>query len=337
MTEMEMVNRYIYAVTQKLPQSQREDIAIELRGLIEDMIEERVGSGEANKKVIEEVLLELGNPREMAQKYRGTKKYLIGPELYDTFLIVLKIVLLSMAGGLGIVFIIQTILNPVEILDHFIGLIVTLVTAIPQVLGWVTLAFWLGDYYGGIKAKDLGLDKTWNPAMLMPIPDPKRRIKRSEPIVGIIFYVIFMVLFAFSSNFFGVYIFNDDQFSGVVPFLNEATISQYMPFVLLLLATFILKECLKLISGKWTMKLVGYTAGINLLGMLVVFFLITGESFWNPTFMGDLVQAGIVNEGSEGYNVVSAIWNNSTRIIVALFLIGLVWDIVDGFIKARKK
>lgn len=79
---MEMIERYIYAVTQKLPQSQREDIAVELRGLIEDMVEERVGDT-ADEKVVEEVLLELGSPREMALKYTGKKRYLIGPELFE--------------------------------------------------------------------------------------------------------------------------------------------------------------------------------------------------------------------------------------------------------------
>jgi hypothetical protein len=334
---MEMIERYIYAVTQKLPQNQRDDIAIELRGLIEDMIEERVGSGEASNQVVEEVLLELGSPREMANKYRGTKKYLIGPELYDPFLIVLKIVWISMSVGLGAVFVIQSIITPPEILDHFVKLIVALVTGLPQALGWVALMFVLVEYGGGLKTKDLGLDKAWSPAMLTAIPDPKRRIKRSEPIIAIIFYVIIMVWFAFSSDFFGIYVFNDNGFKEVVPFLNEEAFSQYMPFVLLFFATFIVKECLKLISGKWTMKLVGYTTVINLLGIVVIFFLITGDSFWNPEFMSDIVQAGVVTEGSEGYQIGEAIWRNSTRITVAILLIGLVWDIIDGWIKARKK
>ena len=49
---MEMINRYIYAVTQKLPQSQRKDIADELRGLIEDMLEERAGQGTGKKNEV---------------------------------------------------------------------------------------------------------------------------------------------------------------------------------------------------------------------------------------------------------------------------------------------
>ncbi|MEN2768965.1 HAAS signaling domain-containing protein [Ornithinibacillus xuwenensis] len=334
---MEMIDRYIYAVMQKLPSSQREDIAVELRGLIEDMLEERSNGEAYTAEAIEEVLKELGSPREMAQKYRGTKRYLISPELFDSYVIVLKIVLISMTLSLIAVFAIESIINPVDILDRFIELIVSLVTATPQAFGWVTLVFALVDYSGGFKTEDLKLDKGWSPSKLQPIPHPKKQIKRSEPIVAIVFYVLLMVLFAFSSNFFGVYRFDDGELIRVVPFLNEVSFPQYLPFVLLLLAIFIVKECLKLISAKWTFKLVAYTAIINLFAMVVVYFMITGQAFWNPNFMEELVQSGIVTSGSEGYNIAAEIWENTTRAIVILLLIGLVWDIVAGLIKARKE
>lgn len=38
---MDLINRYIYAVTQKLPESQRADIEKELQGLVEDMLEDQ--------------------------------------------------------------------------------------------------------------------------------------------------------------------------------------------------------------------------------------------------------------------------------------------------------
>ncbi|WP_010098333.1 HAAS signaling domain-containing protein [Ornithinibacillus scapharcae] len=335
---MEMVNRYVYAVTQRLPQSQREDIAIELRGLIEDMLEERVGDGGNNTdKMVEEVLMELGSPRTMAHKYRGSKSYLIGPELYESFILVLKIVLISVGITLVGAFAIKTVINPVEILDHFIEFIVSTVTAIPQALGWVTLGFALGEYYGGFKAGDLKLDKNWMPSMLPPIPHPKKTIKRSEPIIAIVFYVILMGMFGFSSNYFGIFRFSDGEFVGVIPFLNEAKFPEYMPFLLLLLALFIVKECLKLISGKWTMKLVVCTTVVNLVALMVVYFMITSQSFWNPHFMEGLMNAGIVEQGTEGYEIMETIWKNVTGATVIIFIVALLWDIVDGMIKVRKK
>lgn len=335
---MEMVDRYVYAVTQKLPQTQREDIAIELRGLIEDMLEERVGeNGSVTDKIVEEVLMELGSPRAMAQKYRGSKRYLIGPELYESFILVLKIVLISVGLSLATAFVVRTVINPVEILDYFIEFIVTTVTTVPQALGWVTLGFALGEFYGGFKKEDLKLDKNWMPSMLPPIPHPKKHIKRSEPIIAIVFYVILMAMFGFSNDYFGIFRFSDGEFVGVIPFLNEAKFPEYMPFLLLLLALFIVKECLKLISGKWTMRLVICTAVVNLVALIVVYFLITSQSFWNPDFMEGLISAGIVEQGTDGYGIMETIWKNVTGATVIIFIVALIWDIVDGIIKVRKK
>ncbi|WP_047981491.1 HAAS signaling domain-containing protein [Ornithinibacillus contaminans] len=334
---MQMIERYIYAVTQKLPQAQREDIAVELRGLIEDMMEERLNGAEATEEVAEEVLLELGSPREMAQKYRGSKRFLIGPELYDSFIIVLKIVLISSVLSMIGVFAVKTVINPVEILDYFIDLIVSLVTmVIPHAFGWVTLIFALVDHFGGVKADDLKIDKDWTPKKLQPIPHPKKQIKRGESIFAIVVLVLVMVWFTFSSEFFGVYVFHDGDFQAVVPFLNEASFHHYLPFLLILLAIFIVKECLKLISGKWTMKLVAFTAIANAIALVVVYFIMTGQAFWNPNFMEELAQAGIATHGSDGYNVAESIWQNATRWTVIIFIISLVWDFIDGLVKVKR-
>lgn len=215
---MEMVDRYIYAVTQKLPQAQRKDIDNELRGLIEDMLEERVGSESLKASDVKEVLLELGSPRNLADKYRDAKKYLIGPELFDTYILILKVVLTVVGASIGVGFVIQAILNPVLILDHFIDMIVSLVTGLPMAFGWTTFSFAMGELVG-IKQRDLKTQE-WNPSDLPPIPDEKRQIKRGESIFGIVIYAIIIVFLAFSSKYFGIWVFHD-EFSGVVPFLNE--------------------------------------------------------------------------------------------------------------------
>lgn len=60
---MEQIDRYIYAVTKRLPHSQRDDIAEELHGLIEDMLAEYAQSSEITDNDVEEVLMKLGNPK----------------------------------------------------------------------------------------------------------------------------------------------------------------------------------------------------------------------------------------------------------------------------------
>lgn len=55
--DQDLMERYIYAVTRRLPRAQREEIADELRELIGDMLEADPAAG------MEGVLLELGDRR----------------------------------------------------------------------------------------------------------------------------------------------------------------------------------------------------------------------------------------------------------------------------------
>lgn len=332
---MELIDRYIYAVTQKLPQSQREDIAEELRGLIEDMLEERIGNGKVTESDVEEVIFKLGNPKELADKYRGTKRYLIGPEIFDLYLLVLKIVLIVVIASISISFLVQIILNPFSILESFIELLVSIVTGLPMAFGWTTLGFVMAEMYGGFKEKDL-LEQEWRPLDLPPIPNKKRQIKRRESIVSIIFYAMILVFLTFSSDYFGIWVFRDEV-NHVVPFLNEQTYGTYLLFIILILGVGIFKECLKLISGKWTYKLVVFTTFVNAISMLAILFMINGPDFWNPEFMNELVKANVVTSDSEGFHAVQKIWDQLTYWILVLMMVGLVWDAIDGLIKARKQ
>ncbi len=201
---MEMIERYVYAVTRRLPQSQRNDIAKELRGLIGDMLEERAQGDAVTDKDVEAVLLDLGNPRSMAQKYRGSRGYLIGPEIsLSLYRSTIKTVLISIVVGLSVVFAISSYsLNPLSVLDHFVSYIVSLVTVVPQGFGWTTFVFFCIDYFGGVSARDLKLNQKWKPADLPPIPDPKRRNQAVRTHCGhCVLCVINRVVYVLQSTF----------------------------------------------------------------------------------------------------------------------------------------
>lgn len=334
---MEMIDRYVYAVTKRLPESQRNDVTDELRGLIADMLEDRVQNREAVDADVESVLLELGHPRTLAQKYRGSKKYVIGPELYDSYMMVLKIGLISVVAVSSAVFVIKVILNPVEILDYFISYIVSFFTwIIPTVFGWTTLGFTIAEHFSAGELKHINLDKGWKPSDLPPVPGPKRQIKRSESIAGMIFYMLAMVFLTFSNEYFGIWIFENGEFANVVPFLNKETYGLSLMVILIVFGFGIVKECLKFMYGKWTNSLVAFTAVANLISLVLVLFMINSSQFWNPDFMNGLVQSGFVTPGSEGFNMARNIWEQTTLWIAILFLVSLVWDVFAGWIKVRK-
>lgn len=91
MDKKELIDRYVYDVTRRLPEKMRQDIGEELRTLIEDMAED---------KDIEDVLEELGDPTILARKYRGDSGSLISGVYYDSYWFFIKIILACAAVGL---------------------------------------------------------------------------------------------------------------------------------------------------------------------------------------------------------------------------------------------
>ncbi len=235
------------------------------------------------------------------------------------------------------VFIIQVIVNPINILDYFVSYIVSFFHFHHSNCFWLDhIGFALAEYVSEGKLKKLNLDKGWKPSNLAPVPDPKRQIKRSEPIAGIIFYVLIIVFLAFSNDYFGIWIFQNGEFFGVVPFINETTYRSFLMLILIVFGFGIVKECLKFIYEKWTYSLVVFTTIVNLISIAVIMFLITGGQFWNPNFINELVQNGFLIEGSEAYSNIRVVWEQLTLWMLILLIFGLIWDIAAGFIKVRK-
>lgn len=336
MANLEMVDRYIYAVTRRLPQSKREDIAKELKSLIDDMLEERV-QGKATEKDVEEVLLALGNPKKLAQQYLGMKKYLIGPVFIELYLYILKIIIVAFIAALSLIFLVQTILSPIAFLNNFIDFIVSIITGIPQAIGWLTLVFVILERFSDLKVDDLSLDKQWSPKFLPSVPDPNRRIKRCQPFIGIAFYVLLIIFCVFSSEFIGIFVFQDGKFFEVIPFLNMETYSANLPLIIIILGLFMLKDFLKLASEKWTVKLVVFIAIIYVTSLILLSWLVVfNTTFWNPDFIQQLVQSGFFDIGIVSYNTVQMIWSNFGLYIVVIFTVLFIFDIVVGVVKIFK-
>lgn len=319
--QTEWVQRYIYAVTKELPDMQRADIEKELNGLIEDMLEERVQGREATREDVEAVLVELGNPQELADKYRDRKRYLIGPERFPIYISVLKIVLMAIGIAMVVLFIIQTVRQPELVLDHFVNSLGSFLDAGFQGFAWVTIGFGLSEYYGlRNKDGDLTAGKEWKVSDLPEIPDARNKISRSDPIVGIIFTVLGAALIVFSFDLIGVWV---GRPLVVVPLFSETVFRPYLPFILGTLLLDVVFEMGKLVSGKWTLKLVAFEFLRNVVNLVVGLSVFVNVHIWNPDFLTQLTQAGLLKTSSRGLDVVSTIWTAFTENLV--FLIGLVF------------
>ncbi|MFD2629237.1 hypothetical protein [Oceanobacillus kapialis] len=52
--------------------------------------------------------------------------------------------------------------------------------------------------------------------------------------------------------------------------------------------------------------------------------------------MNELVEARLINVGSDAYHTVDWVWNQAPSWIIIILIINIVWNGIDGFIKARK-
>jgi len=261
--EEELIGRYVYAVTSRLPAGQRADIERELRGLIEDMREERSQGREDHATLTEEVLTALGHPGKMAAQYRETKRYLIGPELFDTYWVVMKVVAILSLIGVTIAFGIQLILDLSSTEQLFVKYIGLLFEVGVHAVTWVTLVFAIREYIG-VKAADMGRKKkgAWHPSQLPSIPDTGSRIRISGSIVSMMFYIFFFVIFVYS-NLFGIFLHVGTSAYKYIPFWNQDVVRQVLPFFYGLLVLFLLREVIKLLIGQWTTKLSLYTLVVD--------------------------------------------------------------------------
>lgn len=317
---MEMIERYIYAVTRELPEKQRDDIEKELRGLIEDMVEELAYDREVTEKDVEEVLLKLGNPSKLANSYRGYNRYLIGPELLPSYLTVLKIVVAAIAIAMTVLFVIDVIFTPDEMLKHVASNFASFIGGSVQGFVWVTIIFAIIEYSGWRKGT-FGLEKEggWKPLDLPHLPEHRIQIKRSDPIASIIVNILCAALFAFAIDLLGVWRLGDSQ-STVIPVFNGDVMRGFVPFLFILIALNIFLDIAKLITQKWSFTLIAADIGLSILHIVLAMFIFLDPTVWNAEFMQQMTQAGL--------NLDEKFWVYAKDNFVYLIILVIVIDII---------
>lgn len=108
-----LTDRYIAEVVRRLPEAQRDDIAAEIAGTVEDMVAaelgprpDAAGRGPDHDAAELTVLARLGDPAALARQYSGARQYLIGPGVYPVWAQVLRRLLpivgliAAVAGGI---------------------------------------------------------------------------------------------------------------------------------------------------------------------------------------------------------------------------------------------
>jgi hypothetical protein len=319
---MEMVERYIFAVTKKLPEKQRSDIEQELRSLIEDMLSAQANNETPTIGDIEAVLRELGDPAQLADRYRAKKSYLIGPENYDTYIFVLKIVLAAVTFGITLAMTISYFVEPPKsIIELFVDYFSGIFGALLQVLAWVTVIFAI------IESRSLPLsrefkDEQWSLADLPELPDRNLVIRLSEPIIGLLFAVIAVIIFNTAEHLIAIYSFYADETLIVIPLFNHEGFRSLLPLVNFMLALGIVKESLKLVIRKWTKGLAVINLVLNAFSFGLFVLFIRGEGLWNDAFFAFWVEAGLITADADPL----LLWGKVITGLIAVVALGFLID-----------
>lgn len=330
-----LIERYIYAVTKKLPSKLQNDVSQEIEGLIDDMLAERCGDITPSDKDIRVVLTELGSPSELAAKYdTNEKKCLIGAPYYVTYKYVLKIVLICIGIGMIVSSVISAFVDGSENFDSsgimlqsvnfwidlfanmFANMFITLPSGLIFGYTFVTLLFTF-FYHKDIKIDSEKLDDL--PAV------PKNEISKADCIVGIAVSVAFAVVFLVSPQMLGV-IIDGKKFISI---LNVQQVRNLWYLVVIFSLLGILREIVKLIERQYNKKVMITTIITNVCSAVVAAFWLINEKIVNNNFVSEVTDA-------LGKDIPNAIFSQFNYFFLFCILLALAIDIFVTVVKTIK-
>jgi hypothetical protein len=331
--EMNLIDRYISEMMTRIPESNREDVQNKLRTRIDSLLPEN-----ASENDIRTVLEQLGNPMILAAEYRSTKKYLIGPEIYDRYLYVLKIVMMIVPIIAAMVALIEGIIElPLEsglfqsLTDTFANMLESAIDGAAQAFLWVTLVFVIIERNGVSKEVLPKLTKHWSVdewASTKPVSN-KSRISRVEMVFAIFFTVVFAALIYFKPELIGIYSFKDGHLNLKETLFVLERLSDYMSAIILLALVQFCVLIAKFIKMRWTLTIAFANAGYNI-GISILYSLMAvDKSLFNKGFISQI--ADLAN-----MSISQSEWLRFTGAVAIVFVIGCTIDSIVGFFKSRK-
>ena len=335
---MKLIDRYVYAVTENLQTDTKEDVSRELRANIEDMLPD-----DATEADVREVLEELGNPKKLASEYSEAKRYLIGPELYDNYISILKLVVFIVAAVAACVSLLEDVFSLTTsevLLENAIGIFVNVVVGTfngaVQGFLWVTLVFVILERTGvsrvGFSDGKVSLLKNkWSVKDLPEIPvGTKGRISRGETLVSMIFTVIFTAVIYSNAHLIGIYTKSGRGITLVESLFDDERLRLYMPLFLILALFQFSVSVWKFITRKWNIPLAITNTLCNIAVCILMFIMISDAALFNQGFVKKITES--VSAVAPGLLSILA---GSIKVFIIIFVLISLWDSISGFIKSK--
>ena len=331
---MNLIDRYVREIGRRLPQKSRADIEKEIRSALEDMLEDR--SKQEDRAVDEEmtvqVLKEYGKPEKVAASY-VPERYLVGPQLFPTFWVVLRIVFAVLSAlalvGLGIN-LSHTDLSAGKVIETLIESLAQYLGGMMSAFGNIVLVFALIQWFApGLKFDDK--EEEWSPRDL-PEVEESDQVSLAGSIAEIVLTVVGLVIFNFYPEIIGFYSFTGKG-SAFLPILTQA-FSNYLPWINLLwglqigLNVMILQQMRWQTGARWFSIVIkageAALAYVMLKGPALV--ALTAEKLlaFNPDFPTDAAQ------------IIATLFSQVVTVALLLVIVVNAAEIVKGLVKMAR-
>lgn len=318
------IERYIYAVTKRLPEESREDVKVELNAHIYDMLPKNPTEND-----IEKVLKSLGSPRRLANNYQEDKEYVISPLYYHDYINTLKIVLIIIFSAQIVFGTIDGIIN-LESNNFFEQVFEIIGSALGNAwsglftgFAWVTIIFWIIDRNMRKKADE------WEIKDLPELPHPKAtKISRAETIVGLVFHVVFSAIFiGLFMNYLDVLTI-DVEGVFVTDIFNQSVVEPFIPYFIGSAIFGLVVILLKLYIGSWRLPVAILHTVYEILSSLMIIIFITRNNLIQSE-----VFTAIETYTEFTYDQAFKGFQTGISVITAVIMIVLTLDLIFTWIK----
>lgn len=308
-----LTDRYIHAVTRTIPESQRADVAAELRALIGDELDVRIAAGEEAAASERVVLEELGDPDELAARFADRPLHLIGPRYYLDWLRLVKLLgwivipLATVGIALG-----QTLAGE-SLISIFAATLGGAISVAVHLVFWTTLVFAVVERSGA----GTGPLAPWTIDRL-PLENPDTGARFRDVITSLVFLAVAAAAMVWDQLVGAVYIQGH-----WMSFLSPALWPWWFGGLLVAMGVEAILQLVVYLSGRWSAVLSTVNAALNIVIAASAIALLSQGMLLNPEFWTVAIPTP---DAGKVFGIISVITGFAIAAVA-------VWDSLDAFRK----
>ncbi len=324
----QLIERYVTAALERIPEDRRKDVGEDVRGAIDEMAAPRVENGESEESAVRAVLTELGDPVKLAASYHEQKRYLIGPGWYPAYIEVMKKVATIALPVIAVIAMIVTLASSdgdlAKALASGIGSVFEVGI---QILFWITLGFAVAERTTGPDGPSHG--KAWSVDDLPETSSTGRQIGLGETLLTVIAMGVLGVLaFAQWENGIGAFVRGIDESYEHLPAINPDLGAAWVAGFYALVAISIVAAIVRYLAGYWTRPMFMLTVAESGLWTLYMIALASTQQIFNE----ELAQRIDTNTNADWWAA-----GGPANWIAAVIVISInVWEVWEAWQGSRE-